>query len=201
MVNDDESPARVEPHTTLSLASVLAEPARLRPADTAVVEGEQQVTYGELWEQVRAHAAALLARGVEPGDRVAIVAPNVIDFVRAYYAVLTAGAVVVPVPLLLVPDEAAYLLRNSGAKLVIGHTSQLALAAESARRAGIPLVSVGPAVPGPEAPDSLTEVAAAAEPVRSFTTRGPDDPAVIFYTSGTTGRPKGAVLTLSLIHI
>ncbi|WP_258348047.1 long-chain-fatty-acid--CoA ligase [Saccharopolyspora gregorii] len=195
MVNDDESPERVEPHTTLSLASVLAEPARLRPAHPAVVEGEQRVTYGELWEQVRAHAAALRARGIEPGDRVAIVAPNVIDFVRAYYAVLTAGAVVVPVPLLLVPDEAAYLLRNSGAKLVVGHTSQLALAAESARRAGIPLVSIGPSVPGPETPDSLSEAAAAAEPERSFATRAPDDPAVIFYTSGTTGRPKGAVLT------
>ncbi|MCX2729949.1 long-chain fatty acid--CoA ligase [Saccharopolyspora sp. NFXS83] len=195
MVNDDESSAPIKPQTTLSLVSVLAEPARITPRATAVVEGTERVDYGELWEQVRAHAAALRARGVGPGDRVAIVAPNVIDFVRAYYAVLTAGAVVVPVPLLLVPDEAAYLLRNSGAKLVIGHTSQLALAAESARRAGIPLVSVGPGGPSQDAPPSLSAEAADAEPVRAFETRSPEDPAVIFYTSGTTGRPKGAVLT------
>ncbi|MFR9727580.1 long-chain-fatty-acid--CoA ligase [Saccharopolyspora sp. MS10] len=193
MVNDDEFP--VQPRTALSLASVLAEPARLRPGATAVVEGEQQVTYGELWRQVRAHAAALRARGIGPGDRVAVVAPNVVDFVRAYYGVLAAGGVVVPVPLLLVPDEAAYLLRDSGAKLVVGHTGQLGLAAESARRAGIPLVAVGPPADGPERPPSLTGEAAAADPVPTFATRAPDDPAVIFYTSGTTGRPKGAVLT------
>ncbi|WP_338598779.1 long-chain fatty acid--CoA ligase [Saccharopolyspora sp. SCSIO 74807] len=201
MVNDDSSIAQPttpgQRSTTLSLASVLAEPARLRPSATAVIEGDQHVGYGQLWEQVRAHAAALRGRGVQPGDRVAIVAPNVIDFVRAYYAVLTAGAVVVPVPLLLVPDEAAHLLRDSGAKLVIGHTSQRALAEESARRVGVPVLTVGPGGDPEASPEttSLTELAAAAEPVASFATRAPEDPAVIFYTSGTTGRPKGAVLT------
>jgi len=187
MVNDDRSA-----HVTLSLASALAEPARTRPEAIAVIEGEQRVTYGELWHQVRAHAGALRQRGVRPGDRVAIVAPNVIDFVRAYYGVLTAGAVVVPVPLLLVPDEAAYLLRNSGASLVIGHTSQHELAAESARRAGVEMVTIGP---GGDPATSLTRMATADEPMRTFETRAPEDPAVIFYTSGTTGRPKGAVLT------
>ncbi|GAB3297402.1 long-chain-fatty-acid--CoA ligase [Parasphingorhabdus pacifica] len=190
MTQREHAPVRM----TMSLVSVLAEPARARPQQAAVIEDDTSISYRELWEQVRGHAAALRDRGVEPGDRVAIVAPNVIDFVRSYYAVLTLGAVVVPVPLLLVPDEAAYLLSNSGAKLVVAHTSQLDLARESARRSSIPVVTVGD-TPSDPAEESLTELAALAKPVPSFTTRQPEDPAVIFYTSGTTGRPKGAVLT------
>ncbi|RCW43186.1 long-chain acyl-CoA synthetase [Halopolyspora algeriensis] len=194
MTREDHGRAHSVPgRSTLSLASVLAEPARRYPDNTAVIERDEHVTYRELWEQVRRYAAVLAARGVEPGDRVAIAAPNVIDFVRSYYAVHTLGAVVVPVPLLLVPDEAAYLLGDSAAELMIAHTGQLELGRGCAERAGIPLITVGERAGGDE--PSLTDLAASAEPVPSFATRGPDDPAVIFYTSGTTGRPKGAVLT------
>lgn len=177
---------------TLSLASVLAEPARRHPNRVAVVEGEDRITYRELWEQVRKHAAALQQQGVRPGDRVALVAPNVIDFVRSYYAIIAAGAVVLPVPLLLVPDEAAYLIKDAGAKLVVSHTSQLTLARDSAKRAGVSVLTMGPTTADEP---SLTELAAAADPIANHVTRVPDDPAVVFYTSGTTGRPKGAVLT------
>ncbi len=189
MTGSDRSRGRM----TLSLASLLAEPARRRPDHTAVIEGDERVTYGDLWEQVRRYSAALREEGVQPGDRVAVVAPNVIDFVRSYYAVHTLGAVVVPVPLLLAPDEAAYLVGNSGAKLVVTHTSQLDLGRGCAKRAGVPVVTVGSGAGGEET--SLTERAAELEPVDGFATRGAEDPAVIFYTSGTTGRPKGAVLT------
>ncbi len=177
---------------TLSLASVLAEPARRHPSRTAVVEGDQHVTYAELWQQVRQHAAVLRERGVDAGDRVALVAPNVIDFVRSYYAIQTLGAVVVPVPLLLVPDEAAHLIHDSGAKLVVAHTSQLELARGCAQRTGVPLITVGDSA-GEE--PSMTALATSAEPLPTFVTRGAADPAVVFYTSGTTGPPKGAVLT------
>lgn len=177
---------------TLSLASVLAESARRRPDHTAVVEHDERVGYRDLWEQVRRYAAALRERGVDAGDRVALVAPNVIDFVRAYFAVHTLGGVVVPVPLLLAPEEASYLVRSSGAKMVVAHTSQLDLGRGCARGAEVPLVTVGDAE---VAEHSLTALADELDPVRGFTTRSADDPAVIFYTSGTTGRPKGAVLT------
>ena len=84
--------------TMLSLAAVLAEPARRTPHKLAVVQGDLRLGYGELWRQARQHASALSARSVRPGDRVALLAPNVADFVRAYYGILAVGAVVVPCP-------------------------------------------------------------------------------------------------------
>ncbi|WHT19141.1 long-chain fatty acid--CoA ligase [Crossiella sp. CA-258035] len=177
---------------TLSLAMVLAESARLHRERVALIQGDQQLTYPELWERARRHAAALRELGIREGDRVAIVAPNVIGFVESYFGVLAAGAVVVPIPLLLVPDEATYLISHAKAKLVLCHVSQLPLGAPAAKAAGVELRTLGPATP--EHP-SLTELAAATDPLPTFRTRAAEDPAVVFYTSGTTGRPKGAVLT------
>ena len=90
--------------TLLSLASVLAESARRTPDRLAVVQGDLRVGYADLWRQARQHATALQGQGIGPGDRVALLAPNVADFVRAYYGILAAGAVVVPVPTLLNAD-------------------------------------------------------------------------------------------------
>jgi long-chain acyl-CoA synthetase len=179
--------------TTLSLASVLAEAARRYPDTTAVVDGELRVSYAQLWSQAREYAGGLRECGVAPGDPVALLIPNVVDFPRAYYGALAAGAVVVPVHLLLTADEAAYVLRDSGARLLVCHTSLLGVGEAAARAAGVPLVQVGP----PPAGDgrSLAELAGRAGPVPTFASRGPLDPAVIFYTSGTTGAPKGALLT------
>src|SRR3954454_14216515 len=109
--------------TILSLATVLAEPARRTPDRPALVEGSSRVTYADLWRQARQHAAALQGMGGRPGDRVALVAPNVADFVRAYYGTPAAGGVVVPVPTLLNAEEAAYLVRHSGARSVVHHHS------------------------------------------------------------------------------
>ena len=105
--------------TTLSLATVLAESARRTPDGLALVQGDLRLGYADLWRQARQHGAALQARGVGPGDRVALLAPNVADFVRAYYGILAAGGVVVPVPTLLNADEAAYIVRHSGAQTVL----------------------------------------------------------------------------------
>ena len=69
--------------TTLSLASVLAESARRTPTTTALVQGDLRVSYADLWHQARQHARALQDNGIGPGDRVALLAPNVADFVRA----------------------------------------------------------------------------------------------------------------------
>ncbi|SCG34446.1 long-chain-fatty-acid--CoA ligase [Micromonospora coxensis] len=176
--------------TALSVAMILAESAR-RHADTvAVVDGDIRVTYAELWLEARCHAAGLRALGVRPGDRVALLAPNVVDFPRVYYGALAAGAVLVPVHLLLTPDEAAHVLRDSGATLLVCHTSQLPMGARAAALAGVPLVTVGPAAEAPRLED-----AGGSAPLPSYLTRSAEDPAVILYTSGTTGTPKGAVLT------
>ncbi|MGJ7906031.1 AMP-binding protein [Actinopolyspora sp. H202] len=197
-----EQPMATGSSASLSLASVLAEPARRTPEAPAVLEGSERVDYGELWEQVRRHAAALRELGVSAGDRIALVAPNVVDFVRAYYAVQVVGAVVVPVPVLLVASEAAHLVSDSGAKMILGHSSQLELARGCAERTGASVVTLGEvdsrqwvSRQGEYDEPSLTELAAGAEPLSGFVTRAPQDEAVVFYTSGTTGKPKGAVLT------
>lgn len=178
---------------TLSLACVLAEAARRHPDTVAVVDGDIRVTYAELWLEARAYAAGLRAAGVGAGDTVALLVPNVVDFPRAYYGALALGAVVVPVHLLLTAEEAAYVLRDSGTKLLVCHTSQLVMGAAAASLAGVAVVTVGPG-----AGESATRVEDLCDdqpPLPSYVSRDPSDTAVVFYTSGTTGKSKGALLT------
>jgi long-chain acyl-CoA synthetase len=182
--------------TTLSLAAVLAEAARRYPDKIAVVDAGTRVTYRDLWEQSRSYAAGLRELGVGPGDTVAMLIPNVLDFPRVYYAALAVGATIVPVHLLLTADEVAYVLRDSGTDVLIAHASQLALGAAAAHAAGTRLVSVGPLPVGlADAPERLEEAAAEVPPLHTYVTREAEDIAVVFYTSGTTGQPKGALLT------
>jgi long-chain acyl-CoA synthetase len=208
--------------STLSLATVLAEAARRYPGTTAIVDGDQRVSYADLWAQARGYGAGLRALGIVPGDTVALLIPNVVDFPRAYYGALAAGAVVVPVHLLLTADEVAYVLRDSGADLLVCHTSMIGTGAAAARTAGVRLATVGPPAPaagpaeqagtdeqagpgeqagteesGPAAEGGprLAEVSARVAPLSTHASRAPDDTAVVFYTSGTTGEPKGALLT------
>lgn len=173
---------------TLSLAAILAEPARRRPDRTALVEGELRLTFGELWEQARTQAAALVGLGVRPGDRVALMAPNTAEFPRAYYAILAAGGVVVPVHLLLSAEEVEHVLRDSGATLLLCHPAQAETGKAAAAATGVRMLNLGEG-------GELETLAGAAEPLTSYVTREADDPAVVFYTSGTTGVPKGAVLS------
>ena len=177
---------------TLSLAAVLAEPAWRQPDKTAVVQGTEHLTYGELWAQSLGQAGAIRALGVQPGDRVALMSPNVTDFPRAYYAILAAGAVVVPIHMLLTPEEISYILRDSGAKLLIAHCVRAEDAVKAGALADVPVRVVGP-MPG-DAP-TLAEDVSKVEPLTTYVSRQPEDPAVVIYTSGTTGKPKGAVLT------
>jgi long-chain acyl-CoA synthetase len=167
----------------LSLASVLQESALRRPDKVAAVQGDRRATYAQLWDAALRRAGALRAAGVEPGDRVALLGLNTIDFVEAYYGILARGAVVVPVAPMLVADEIAFLLRDSGAKLALVADDLAGVVARGAADAGVEVLLLGDAAATADAP----------EPARAAT--GPLDPAVLFYTSGTTGRPKGAVLT------
>jgi len=179
---------------TLSLAAVLAEPAWRQPDKTAVIQGAERLSYAELWAEARGQAAAIRELGVRPGDRVALMSPNVFDFPRSYYAILAAGAVVVPVHMLLTPEEISYILRDSGAKLLIAHAIRAEDAVKAAALADVPVRLVGPIpaeVPLPKLADDVAEV----EPLTTYVSRQPEDPAVVIYTSGTTGKPKGAILT------
>lgn len=167
---------------SLSLASLLAEGALRYPAAPAVVAGSERVSYAELWQQARSLAAHLESRGIEAGDRVAILLPNVPDFPRAYYGILALGAVAVPIHCLLNPAEIAFVLGDAEVKALISAEPLLAVATAGAAQAGVPLVR------SDRLPPDL-------EPVTALVERGPSDDAVILYTSGTTGKPKGARLS------
>jgi long-chain acyl-CoA synthetase len=176
---------------TLTLAAILAESAARYPDRDAVVLGQQRISYAELWEQTRRYAAVLADRGVGPGDTVAMLMPNVPDFPRVYFAALSLGAVVVPVHALLVGREIAYVLADSGAKVLVAAAPLLEQGAAGAAEAGVPVL----AVMGGDGADRLDLAAADATPIATYVPRRPEDPAVILYTSGTTGAPKGAMLT------
>jgi long-chain acyl-CoA synthetase len=135
-----------------------------------------------------ARAAGLLrATGVGEGDRIGLQLPNVPFFPVVYFGALKLGAVVVPLNPLLKAPEVAYHLSDSGAKLLVGWQDFAGEAEPGAREAGAEYV--------PVAPEAFTQALGAAEPVDELVERADDDPAVIVYTSGTTGTPKGATLT------
>ncbi|MFB7369936.1 long-chain fatty acid--CoA ligase [Streptomyces sp. NPDC056222] len=165
---------------SLSVANVLGESARHFPDRIAVVEGAARVTYGELWGEALRCAAGLRAAGVKPGDRVAVLLPNTTEFLRVYYGALAAGATVVPVHALLVAEEVQYVLEHSKAVAIVSGGPLWPVAEEAARAAGVRALQGAPS---------------AAEPLRAPEPAEPSDTAVILYTSGTTGRPKGARLT------
>ena len=179
----------------LSIASILAESARRFPDKEALVLGDTRLTYAQVWGMARRYAAVLAADGIGPGSRVGILLPNTPHFAFAYYGALALGATVVPVHALLRADEIAYTLTDSECAALITAAPLLGEAAKGAELAGVRLYSVL------DSDTDMTEVARIdlmameAEPIEQLTPRHPSDEAVILYTSGTTGKPKGAVLT------
>src|SRR3954447_3165505 len=132
-------------------------------------------------------AGLLRARGVRPGDRVGIMLPNVPEFAVAYYGVLRAGGVVVPMNVMLKPREAAFYLRDSGASMVFAWHACAEAAEAAGREVGADSYFV--------TPGEFERLLRTAEPDGEPVERDGDDTAVILYTSGTTGTPKGAELT------
>ncbi|MDX6202427.1 MAG: long-chain acyl-CoA synthetase [Frankiales bacterium] len=178
---------------TLSITALLAETARRRPDKTAVICEGTSVTYGQLWEQARRYAAVLRERGVGPGDRVGMLMPNIPQFPMTYYGALALGAVVVPIHSLLKAEEIAFVLSDAGVSVLVCAAPLLGEGAPGAKLADVPLLSVLDGVdPGVERLDLL---ALAVEPVASYVQREASDDAVFLYTSGTTGQPKGAVMS------
>ncbi|HYP55918.1 MAG TPA: long-chain fatty acid--CoA ligase, partial [Solirubrobacterales bacterium] len=153
----------------------------------AIRLGELELTYGQLDDASARLATALRERGVEPGDRVGVMLPNVPQFPVAYYGALRAGATVVPMNVLLKRREIGFYLEDSGAKLLLAWHGFAEEARGGAEDAGAELVEVEPA--------SFAELLANAEPAPGLAEVAADDTAVILYTSGTTGKPKGAELT------
>ena len=154
-----------------------------------------RLTYRELDQASDRLAAGLAAAGIEPGDRVALQLPNIAQFLISYFGILKAGGVVVPLNVLLRAPEIAFHLGDSGARVLITWAGVLAEAAKGAEAAGTGAIyAVGAAAgSGPAVP--LERLLDGTAPPREMATRQPTDTAVVVYTSGTTGRPKGAELT------
>jgi long-chain acyl-CoA synthetase len=170
-----------------NLALYLVEAKDIYPDRAALRLDDVVVTYAELEERSARVAGLLAARGVEPGDRVGLMLPNVLEFPVLYYGVLRAGAVVVPMNPLLKAREVEYYLGDSGARLIFAWHAAADEAAKGAEAAGAGCIRVSP-----EELDRLLDDHA---PMTAVSGRAEDDTAVILYTSGTTGRPKGAELT------
>ncbi|REE95957.1 AMP-binding enzyme [Thermomonospora umbrina] len=185
------SPPPSEPVAS-SLTAHLLDSARRYPDRPALRLGATTVTYGRLDERSARVAAMLRSRGIAHGDRVALMLPNVPEFVALYHGVLRAGGVVVPMNPLLKVREVEHHLRDSGASLIFVRRDGPRKGSQGAAAAGVPALDADPAVLAallarhdPYGTDDLAEDHRA------------EDLAVILYTSGTTGSPKGAALTHS----
>jgi long-chain acyl-CoA synthetase len=183
---------------SLNLAMMLREAARTRPDKAAVLFDGRGLTYAELDAASDRFAVGLLAGGLAPGDTVALQLPNVPQFVVAYFGILKAGCVVVPMNVLFKAGEAAYVLRDCEARMFVTWAGVADEAAKGAADAGVQHVVVldTPGVPH-------TSIGRPFEKLLDVTVPGPPplhqsdpgDTAVIVYTAGTTGRPKGAELS------
>ena len=177
----------------LTMGEALATNARRYRDKTALVFDQERLTYGELNQRVNQAANLLISMGIGKGDRVAILLPNSLEFAELYFACARMGAVAVPVNLRLAPQEMAYVLEHSESKLLVGYGPLLIAAAAaglkpSASLVGMLTVEEGP--PGIPAYSELRDRAPTTDPGVSVSE---DDPWVLVYTSGTTGRPKGAL--------
>ncbi|MFJ9249632.1 long-chain fatty acid--CoA ligase [Streptomyces sp. NPDC101776] len=170
-----------------NLAEFLVRTAARRPERPALRLGTNITTYAELDEQSARAAALLRAEGVRPGDRVALMLPNVPEFVVLYYGALRTGAIVVPMNPLLKERETAYHLTDSGAVLLFEWHQAPGEGGQGAAAAGVRHMAVESS--------SFAALLAGHEPLTEVAPTAGDDVAVLLYTSGTTGKPKGAALT------
>jgi len=174
---------------TTNLATLLTDTAERHGDRIALKLDEAEVSYDFLSEG-SARVAGLLARhGFERGDRVAIMLPNVPHFAFVYYGILRAGGVVVPMNPLLKGREVKFYLEDPGAKIIFAWHGFQDEANRGADDTGADLISV--------APGEFDNLVQHADPIHEVAEVEAEDTAVLLYTSGTTGSPKGAELTHS----
>ncbi|MEZ4416628.1 MAG: long-chain fatty acid--CoA ligase [Gemmatimonadota bacterium] len=189
----------------LNLALTLDHAARRHPSATAFVLADTQLDFASLDAAARKVAAGLHRLGVRPGDKVALSCPNLPWFPMVYYGILKAGAVVVPLNVLFKRREIAYHLSDSQARVYLCFEGTEALPIGAEGKAGfdevpscehLVSISAGAERLFPDVP-TLQELLAAESGTWETVGTAADDTAVILYTSGTTGTPKGAELSHS----
>jgi len=179
----------------LNLGVILRESAATRPDHIALRLNERTLSYAEVDREARVIATGLRELGIAPGQAVAVLIPNVPEFTTVYFGILYAGCTVVPINVLLSAPEITYHLQDSEAKLLVAHPFFAESVRAGASEAGVPIIwSSG------EGDDTL-EAMAAHPPLSDLYPTLPTDTAVVLYTSGTTGKPKGAELTHSNLFL
>lgn len=171
---------------SLNLSSIIFQSAKIHPHQPAFATGQ---TYTEVAKNVRLMGEYFMRQGIQPGDRVGIMSENRPEFTIAYFAILSIGAVVVPISILLAKREIIFCLENSGAVALISSEGVLekAKGAQARFGDGLRLFCLE---------DLVMEIGGKDALLADFPyPTAPDDTAVIFYTSGTTGVPKGAEVT------
>jgi len=185
---------------SLNLATLLRTSARLHSKKPAVIVGDTTFTYELLHSHAQRFAAALAKLGIQRGQHVALLLPNVPHFTIAYYAAHYAGYPVIPLNVLLTADEIAYHLSDSDSVALIAWEGFFEQGRAGFQRAEackhLILARANPTdTSAAEGVHNMTALIGGASPMSELTPTNPDDTAVILYTSGTTGRPKGAELT------
>ncbi|QKE84147.1 long-chain fatty acid--CoA ligase [Arthrobacter sp. NEB 688] len=175
-----------------NLATNLTTTASEHPDQDALRVNGQGITYGQLHGMAAKVAGTLRENGIQPGDRVAVILPNVPAFPVVYWGILLAGGIVVPMNPLLKAGEIDFFFTNSGAKIAFVWPDFVDEATKGAANSGTRVVTTGPM--GPQDFEG-------GDPIPEPTPREDVDTAIILYTSGTTGRPKGAELMHSNIHL
>jgi long-chain acyl-CoA synthetase len=179
-----------------NLSSILSQSATTHPTKTAMIAGETEVDYATLDLFARMFAGALRDLGVRPGEHVALVLPNVPQFTVAYFGCHYAGNPVVPLNVLLTAEELAYHLDDSQATVVVAWDLFLPTVQQAAANRTVIVAKADLAdLSAPQGVHNLTALIAGATPLEAAHSTNDTDTAVILYTSGTTGRAKGAELT------
>ncbi len=181
----------------MSLWSILARARRLSPDNVAVVDGGRQLSYAELGDRVDTLAALLRAQGVQPGDRIATLLPNTLPCLECYFAAAGLGAVLVPLNTRLHPDELGFILGDSGCGVLVADPGFTSLVESIAARTTQLRTVISAAEPFPLGGAALVIGYPATRGATGFVpAETPSDAlAHLYYTSGTTGQPKGVMLT------
>ena len=170
-----------------NLADIVHQSAEQRPGSVAIIEGERSTTYAGLDSAISACASGLALRGIAPGDRVVLMLGNRTEFAIAYFAVLRAGAVAVPINVSLVADEIEHVLGDVEPRLVITEPGLRTKALEAGGE-DLPILTAGSG----QWADLIS--AGRAEPMAQVDV-DPESLAVLLFTAGSTGRPKAAMLS------